>query len=73
MLLGEARLNDEPALHQRLVFVTTSSWSVRQAALGEGRMAGTEQSRDQAYDKLQEGMWQLLFVLPLADCRKLPR
>lgn len=67
-------MKDEPAPHQRLVLVTTSSCrSVRRAALGEGRMAGTEQSGDQAYDKLQESMWELLFVLPLADCRKLPR
>lgn len=64
MLFGEAKLNDEPAPHQRLVFITTSScWGVRQAALGEGRMVGTEQSSDQASDKLQESEWGLLFVL----------
>lgn len=37
MQRGAARLRDEPAPHQRLVCVTTSScWSVRQAALGDG-------------------------------------
>ena len=44
LLLGEARLNDEVAPHQRLVFITTSSCrSMRQAAPGEGRMAEAEQ------------------------------
>lgn len=67
-------MTDELAPYQRLVFVTTSSCQrARPAALGEGRMAGTKQSRHQAYDELQESMWELVFVLPLADCRKLPR